>query len=113
MKYADFGTVSHGTLRDADLLRSFGDELEYHVKRNAKALDKNTRKRYLALVKEAAGLNPDDASDDEFEFVLDLVHGLMDALDKFSPPDGYFGPHPGDGADFGFWPSEDNRENVP
>jgi len=27
MKYADFGTVSHGTLRDADLLRSLATNL--------------------------------------------------------------------------------------
>jgi hypothetical protein len=35
MKYASFGTVSHATMRNEDLIPTFADELEYHIQRNA------------------------------------------------------------------------------
>lgn len=37
----------------------------------------------------------------------DYVDNLQDALQEYCPPFVYFGTHPGDGADFGFWPDMD------
>ena len=51
----------------------------------------------------AAYLESDDASDD--------VAALVDALNAVSPDYVYFGAHPGDGADYGFWPSWDAIES--
>ena len=36
-----------------------------------------------------------------------LLSIYMEALNELCPPFVYFGTHPGDGADFGFWPDMD------
>ena len=86
------GTVISGTLRTDDLLRAFAQELNRH--------------------------RPDDPLAD-WAFVLcsygyddpaeanDCLNQLFDALSIIAEPHGcYFGAHPGDGADFGFWENE-------
>ncbi len=37
------------------------------------------------------------------EDVLDVLADMFDALNDIAPEGTYFGAHPGDGADFGFW----------
>lgn len=32
-----------------------------------------------------------------------LLQDLCDVLDSYAPTGRYFGTHPGDGSDFGFW----------
>jgi len=90
MVKATIGTISHGTLRPEDLLRAFADELEY--------LDADGK--YAELIAEAR------AGDD-------VVAELEDALNEFAPPYCYFGAHPSDGADFGFWPDMDAIAELP
>ena len=102
MKAASFGSVSHGTLRTADLLDAFASELEYQVQRNADAWcsdeGRKERDRYLAIVAEAREIDPDSEDADYL-----VNEELIDALQEFAPPYAYFGAHPGDGADFGYW----------
>lgn len=97
------GSISHGTLRSQDLLKSFADELE--------RLDEDDKK-YPALVKTARGLldmtdeNGDltDLAEDAAPEVIDELH---EALNWFAPEGYYFGAHDGDGSDYGFWVYED------
>lgn len=103
MKYAEQGTVSHGTLRNEDLLATFADTLESLVQDNAKHWNgrQGERDRLLGIVWDAR-----EISDFDSEEASDMVSALTDALDKFSPPGHSFGAHEGDGSDFGFWPCE-------
>lgn len=98
MKYATFGSVSHGTLRTEDLLVAFADELEYQIKRQPRSYKRRDARK---LITEARHTNP------ATEYALEMVYELQDALEEFAPPYCYFGTHPGDGSDFGYWVSED------
>jgi hypothetical protein len=86
------GTVVHGTLLIADLLRAFADEYERLVPFDSRA-----------LVGAARAVDPD--SDEADEIVIEL----FDALDGCAQREGNytFAAHEGDGSDFGFWPVDD------
>ena len=94
IKYASFGSVSSGTLRNEDLLSAFASELEYQIKRQSTRFPRRAMRK---LINESNRIDPD--SDD----ASDLVNELQDALNEFAPPYAYFGTLPGDGADFGYW----------
>lgn len=110
MQYASFGSISSGTMRTEDLLDTFASELEYHVQRNAAEwcsdAGRAERDGYMALVAEAQDIDfeSEDFDEEGAEYVL---NELSDALQSFAPPYAYFGSHPGDGADFGYWLTED------
>lgn len=92
------GSVSTGTLRDADLLASFADELEsFHYR------------RYAKLISEARSLLDNDPDG----IASDVVNELRDALDECAPSYLYFGASEGDGADFGWWPAMDSINDLP
>lgn len=118
IKRASIGTISHATLRDEDLIDSFHSELEWHLRRNGDffSLPENfgERDRLNNLLGEVS----DNCYDEEGDFnhcenASEYIEALSDALGQFSPPYCYFGSHPGDGSDFGFWPDIDSINELP
>lgn len=106
------GTVLHGTLRTSDLLESFANELEHQVRRNAEAWRGEAggaeRERLTNLVTEAREFDPDNYDPHAVEPLAgDIIAALTDELQMFAPDGHYFGAHPGDGADFGYWQNEE------
>ena len=113
LKPASFGTISHGTLRSEDLLNAFANELEWQIRRNGDFLSRPEnfpmRDRLNAVVNNAwecfdesgEALNPEKEESGEVDEMVNET--LPDALSEFAPLYGYFGTHPGDGSDFGFW----------
>jgi|GEM_PF-1419037 len=105
------GSVSSGTMRPEDLIPAFLSQLEHELKYGPKQ-DRATRKAHAALVRDITArmdelenyFDTDDASDD--------VAALEDALQSYAAPYFYFGAHPGDGADYGFWLSESWDDDV-
>jgi len=87
----EIGTVSHGTMRLEDLIPTFIGTLTVHG----------------AFV--PAGI-PTDGDDDYYasEKAQWDLDALFDALDEIAPDGCYFGAHPGDGSDYGFWPAADD-----
>lgn len=117
--YADFGSISSGTLRDEDLIGAFSSELRSLAERAGKFYG-----NVKALVADAGdvldALSDEDGEESYWRTIRkepmepsEMVDELTDALQEYAPPFGYFGASEGDGADFGFWPSWDQiREAV-
>jgi hypothetical protein len=113
------GSISHGTMSDVDLLDSFSNALEYlsinfdyiYEYQKYKDIIKEAR-RYRDFLIEHEDKLYKPHHEKMRAFILEIVsciinEDLFDALNEFAPPNHYFGSHPGNGADYGFWPSED------
>lgn len=86
------GTVIHGTHRHEDLVPAFLAILETVNPEGAAEL--------LAGYEEGLALG-------DHETPLATLDYLFDALDAIAPVGAWFGAHPGDGADFGFWTDDE------
>ena len=109
MTTAQVGSVSTGTLRDADLLSAMLDCLQ--------DLDEKQYDEYVDLLQTDCNVDVDDIQDDVYEDCRDnadrdtlasiLNEELPDTLQGFAPAGFYFGSHPGDGSDIGYWMDEE------
>lgn len=93
-------SVSHSTLRTVDLLRSFSAFIREYA---------NNDGQHDALITEAILLSRIDEESLTESLVLqqeESVESLFGILDSISPSGYYFGSHPGNGSDFGFWECE-------
>ena len=95
-----FGTVSHGTMREEDLIPAFLSTIEYFSKAKARKLRRE--------LKDIEKVEPEDDRLDQMAYFLNET--LFDALDSYAAPYFYFGSHPGDGCDYGFWLSDEALE---
>lgn len=91
------GSVSHGTMRPEDLIPCFLWELEHQ---------KPLRREHRKLAREIRShMDSEDYYESE-ESTWDL-ESLFEALGEYAPKYFYFGSHPGDGSDFGYWLAEE------
>lgn len=97
------GTIIHGTMRPQDLIPAFLDALQ--------EVDHAAHSQFMLL---PFGPIPAHVSDEgdksawwNSEDAAFLLESLFDALDAAAPEGCYFGAHPGDGSDYGFWQIED------
>lgn len=86
-------TISWGTMRSEDLIPKFLGVLKTYAK-----------DKYDEYVNENPEVLDIDGLDDET--LGWIVDELFDELDKIAPEGTYFGAHPDDGADYGFWSVE-------
>ena len=90
------GTVISGTLRPEDLLPAFAGAL-YDIGDSQHPLVLEANKLIVRNW-------PDSTDKPSEEEMSTLLEQLDLGLSECCPPFVYFGAHPGDGADFGFWP---------
>jgi hypothetical protein len=91
------GTVIHGTMHIDHLLSAFADELNRVFPFNGNSLANDAR-RAIDLQEDA-------------ETKSEILTDMFDQLDSIAQREGfYFGAHPGDGSDFGYWTPEDDQE---
>lgn len=95
-------SISHGTMRPQDVLPALLDALAEH--------DRDAYAQCLHLIPAHASEDDDTAWwTDEAQ---DHVEALFDALNDCAPAGLYFGAHPGDGSDYGFWMSEEEASEL-
>lgn len=101
------GSIIFGTHRLVDLVPAFLDALDGL---NPNAADR-IRAEY-ADVLDAIDAHTGELDVDVGEDGTFLVEDLIDALNDCAPDGTYFGAHPYDGADFGFWPLDDDEDDY-
>lgn len=101
--YGGIGSVSSGTMRKEDLIPSFLWEA------NRLRLTKDERKAVRKIQSRINRVSESDAywQDEVSDFDLEE---LFDILNNHSLPHFFFGAHEGDGADYGYWLSDDFEE---
>jgi len=112
--FADFGSISHATMRPEDLIPCFIETLD-ELKGDESLSDTPNKERYERIDNILADIEQRMKAPDYYESegaAYDLNETLFDLLDEYAPPLGYFGSHPGDGSDYGFWLSEDAIEEA-
>ena len=96
-------SIIHATYRPQDLIPAFTTAIQ-EIDTEAHA---NFWKGYIDLA-----VDPLTAEDDDpfwnSEQASWLLEDLFDTLNALAPEGYYFGAHPGDGSDFGFWEVEEN-----
>ena len=101
---AEIGSISSGTMRSEDLIPTFVAELE--------RLD--DAGEFNRVIGEANNIAEEDYNSEDVDVLDDIdivLQDLFDALGALAPPYTGFGAHPGDGADYGFWPDIDALED--
>lgn len=98
------GSISHASLRSQDLLQSFLDCIRDCAPRTHLDLI-DTIEDELGPINELYENEDDErwASATMRNFIL---CDLWNTLCALAPADHYFGVHPGNSSDFGFWPAE-------
>ena len=99
MRTPQIGSVSTGTLRTEDLLDAVIGEAEY-LSGSTASMSKTLRKAYDA----ANAITDYDSEDAGY-----ALEELIDALNEYAPPHMHFGTLEGDGAHFGWWPTDFGR----
>lgn len=106
----NIGSVSTATLRSQDLIPAFIYEAQrQHLSR----VDRNELRKIAKRVRkiENGRYGEQDAywADETADWDLEALTGI---LNNCAPTGFYFGSHPGDGADFGYWLSESFAEDF-
>ena len=88
-------SVSHGTMRLQDLIPRYMDGIR-------------DTPEYVQLmnVVPAHAVEDDNAEWWNSEDAISLLEDLEDTLENYAPEGYYFGAHPGDGSDYGYWKME-------
>lgn len=111
-KYAELGSVSSGTMICEDVFDACISTLNYLDKARAEAIQKEWDDVESECPNKSEHVEGQDCDNCEEQRSYILNETLWDALDEYAPPYCYFGAHPGDGADYGFWVREDIEQLV-
>lgn len=105
--YADqIGSISWGTLRFEDTIPSMYKALRSLDKAQSDVIASEYGDLLIHLVDDQLTIK-----ENAIESIHELINDLRDALNGCALPGLYFGTHPGDGSDLGFWVMEPDDLN--
>jgi hypothetical protein len=130
MNRAEIGTIIHATMRPQDVVPALMDALNTLDPKRYQALLESADSGYreqctpqdgeqptlIGIAYHTAGciagidLCDDDPWWDSEDCLYFLNDELWEALNEYAPDGCYFGAHPGDGSDYGFWPNEEGDD---
>ena len=98
------GSISHGTMRMQDILPAFKSALFKENPAAARAI----WKKYPAFNEALCDLEVGKQDNPfwESEEAQDVYDDFVTAFSLLAPEGHWFGTHPGDGSDVGFWPND-------
>ncbi len=99
------GTLIHGTHRTQDLIPAFVAQIKLMAPDCTHQSYVYTQRPQSAY--HSATVIGDRATWWDSADAHDLMHDLQDTLNELAPDGWYFGAHPGDGSDFGYWMHEE------
>lgn len=106
---AMLGTVIHGTLQPEDLLRATIEVLEKLDAGRASKIRKQYPDVFEIFLKSDEERSPVPMGRDVLHILEEAswcFEEICNELNAIAPEGTFFGAHPGDGSDFGFWPVE-------
>lgn len=103
MKTVDFsGTVSEGTMRPQDLLPAIMDVLREYYPEAYQLVTSIVISEFNIAYRNLRNIGEHIAwQSEEMSWIVNEV--AWDAMNEIAPDSYYFGAHPGDGANYGFW----------
>lgn len=106
------GTVSSGTMRLEDLIPALASECLRLDVEWPPGIECGTYIEYSNYPANDLVVCAEDDPYWQSEEALWDMDALFDALNSACPPFVYFGSHPGDGADYGFWPDMESLDDA-
>tara|TARA_R100001244_G_scaffold73905_1_gene59227 strand:- start:108 stop:434 length:327 start_codon:yes stop_codon:yes gene_type:complete len=107
MTSKDVGTIIQGTHRLEDLLPRFVNEAKYMLAEKGRDTFWEIFDRFHSLDPLSWDRGKDIIAQGKVEDAQFLLDDLFDLLNDLAPEGYYFGAHPGDGSDFGYWTLEE------
>jgi hypothetical protein len=101
MRNKNIGSISSGTLRPQDLIPCFISEAK------SQHLSRADRKELRKIASRVARVENGEFGESDAYWQDEVsswdMEALVEMLNSVAPAYFYFGSHPGDGADFGYW----------
>lgn len=98
-------TLIHATMRPCDLIPAFLEAIRDTVEYVQLKLAYTKSNTALDVINDADATDTDARWDsDEVSFFLN--EELWEIMESYAPEGYFFGSHPGDGSDYGYWKNE-------
>ena len=98
------GSISHGTMRNEDVLPKLMSALFKEDPQKARQIWQENPEFLEALCDKECGKDNSWWESEDANYIADE---LFDVMNDYAPEGHYFGSHPGDGSDYGYWKHED------